>query len=159
MGGRVQREWQWSVVVRRRSPERMGEVTALAPSLRKARDIAVDVRHWTWTESAQWPPIELVTKTPFWSDPEYTAVRQRLLRPAPVVDIVSGGAFVTLQPMGGAPFGTGEPPAHGEEEAEHAGGPVCSTSCPRPCFVGCPGKGGSDGRARAREREDGCVCW
>ena len=116
------------MVVRSRSPERMGEVTALAPSLRKARDIAVDVRHWTWTEAAQWPPIELVTKTPFWSDPEYTAVRQRLIRPAPHIDIVSGGSFVMLQAMDGAPSGTGEPSAHGEDQPEHVGGPVCCTA-------------------------------
>ena len=109
--------------------ETEGEIPSLSVSLRADKDIRPDLRHWRWTPTSTWPPIEAVLKTNFWSREEHSAVRSRLLRPAPVVEIVTGGEFVTLSPSRSAQPALGEPLA-AEEGEQVPGMAVCVT---RPC--------------------------
>ena len=58
--------------------ENIGEINALSAVLKNSRDIQVKTGTWKWSEAKPFPPLEAVLKSPFWSDPEYENLRNRL---------------------------------------------------------------------------------
>ena len=76
-------------------------------------------------------------KTAFWVAPEYAAVRERLRRPAPVVDVVAGGDVLTFRAVpeterlaAGEPLPTEEGELPPQQTAE-----VCMLhGPPNPCW-------------------------
>ena len=58
--------------------ENIGEINALSAVLKNSRNIQVKTGTWKWSEAKPFPPLEAVLKSPFWSDPEYENLRNRL---------------------------------------------------------------------------------
>ena len=48
------------------------------------------------TEESHTPPVDLVKKSAFWSDPVYADLRARLTRPAPTLTVSWSGTYVTF---------------------------------------------------------------
>ena len=87
--------------------ESLGEIPALEAMLHNRNDIKVNVYQWRWSSQSPWPPLKSVLATQLWSNKLYQDVRDRLLRPAPSVQLITGGQFVTVDTRG----------------SEHASGP------------------------------------
>ena len=87
--------------------ESLGEIPALEAMLHNLNDIKVNVYQWRWSSQSPWPPLKSVLATQLWSNKLYQDVRDRLLRPAPSVQLITGGQFVTVDTRG----------------SEHASGP------------------------------------
>ena len=69
--------------------------------LHNRNDIKVNVYQWRWSSQSPWPPLKSVLATQLWSNKLYQDVRDRLLRPAPSVQLITGGQFVTVDTRGG----------------------------------------------------------
>ena len=82
------------------SSETLGEIPALQSMLHNRTDIKVNVGSWKWSAASPWPPISTVKRTPLWSSDTYKDVRDRLLRPAPTVQLTTGGEFITIDTRG-----------------------------------------------------------
>ena len=78
------------------STESLGEIPSLEAMLRSKADIKVTVGNWRWSATAPWPPVECIKRCGLWSHPMYQDIRDRLLRPAPTVNLTVGGEFVTV---------------------------------------------------------------
>lgn len=92
--------------------ECLGEIPALESSLINKNDIKILPGKWEWTAAQPWPPLSSVLKTPLWSSDHYAALRERLLRPAPQLSMVTGGQFVTI-------YTTRQPPPPPEPPVQH----------------------------------------
>ena len=79
----------------------LGEIPALEAMLHNRNDIKVNVYQWRWSSQSPWPPLKSVLATQLWSNKLYQDVRDRLLRPAPSVQLITGGQFVTVDTRGG----------------------------------------------------------
>ena len=102
--------------------ESLGEIPALEAMLINRNDIKVNVYQWKWSSQQPWPPLKAVLGTQLWSGPQYQEVRDRLLRPAPTVQLTTGGQFVTVDTRGSEPVpgdvhDSEEPPEHDPETA------------------------------------------
>ena len=82
------------------SSETLGEIPALQSMLNNRTDIKVNVGSWKWSAASPWPPISTVKRTPLWSSDTYKDVRDRLLRPAPTVQLTTGGELITIDTRG-----------------------------------------------------------
>ena len=76
--------------------ESLGEIQGLESSLRNKFDIKVVTGRWEWSPLQPWPPVATVLKTPLWASDVYISERNKLLRPAPVFSITTGGQFITI---------------------------------------------------------------
>lgn len=62
-------------------------------------DVKVPVGNWRWSVDCPYPPLEMVLKAPFWTQPAYEAARARLLRPAAQIVLKSGADFITINTL------------------------------------------------------------
>ena len=80
--------------------ETAGEVNWLRGQLRQDADIKVTTGSWRWSQEDQFPPLQCVLETKFWSDVAYDecrkALQQELLKPK----VVLGGQFTTITTRG-----------------------------------------------------------
>ena len=78
--------------------ENIGEMWAVLRALKNPGDLKppVTLSTFTWAEDCQEPELGTILRAEFWNRPEYAALRDRLLRPAPSIKVVEGGKFVTI---------------------------------------------------------------
>ena len=82
--------------------EKVGEIKALKSMVRQDKDVKPEFHRagrggWRWEQGNQWPPLDLILRTAFWSAEEYEPVRKRLLRPAPQITVMGGGELLSVQ--------------------------------------------------------------
>jgi hypothetical protein len=82
--------------------EHIGEAKPLSVMIRQRSDLKVATGNWRWAPDKQYPPIENVLKSPFWSAEAYAPARARLCRPTPVIGLRGGADFVTVTTGGAA---------------------------------------------------------
>jgi hypothetical protein len=58
--------------------ENVGEIRALQNSLKDPKDIAIRLEKWKWTPEDQWPPVDYILRSKFWTSGDYQYLRQRL---------------------------------------------------------------------------------
>ena len=75
--------------------ETEGEISALMPRVPR-QDAKVSLQGFRYSSSCTEPSLAAVLATPFWSDPKYQSLRDRLRRAVPEVSLVPGGQFHTV---------------------------------------------------------------
>jgi hypothetical protein len=76
-------------------------VQPLSTILRSRTDLKVPIGMWRWSRAHPYPPVESILKSNFWALPVYESARERLRRPAPVVELKPGTDFVTINTLTG----------------------------------------------------------
>ena len=76
--------------------EGLTEVTAPEASLEKPEHIRVLPGRRKWSTEEQWPKLEMVLATKFWSDDLYRPIREMLRHPVANPEVILGGEFITV---------------------------------------------------------------
>ena len=77
----------------------LGETTVLANLLRTRTEIKPNMTgaNWEYTDESPWPPVQRILKTVFWTADIYSSIRERISRPAPVVELEEKADYITVR--------------------------------------------------------------
>ena len=116
--------------------ENLAEVTGLSSALQRSDHIRVYPGKWRWTEDDQWPPLQAVLQTQFWSSEDYKPVREGLREAVPNPEVIVGGEFVTVdihvQRVAAPPATQELQPAQPAEEPKDLGTEIIDEGQPMP---------------------------
>ena len=71
----------------------------LANLLRTRTDIKPNMTgaNWEFAADSPWPPVQRILKTVFWTADIYSSIRERISRPAPVVELEEKSDYITVR--------------------------------------------------------------